>query len=119
MMTEEYMYKRLLAARLDKPPAPKPKSPAPVALVADRKLTVDGQREKVAREVNELVEAERNKQLAIETHRQRIQRQREEGLYYQQLYKSVAQAEYFANQLDSPARRGEYDPIARFEKEGW
>lgn len=120
MMTEEYMYKRLLAARLDKPPEPKPKPPAPVLTVAaDRKLSVEGQREKVAREVKELAEAEKNRQLAIETHRQRLQRQREEGLYYQQLYQSVAQAEYWAKQLDSPARRGEYDPIARFEREGW
>jgi|SRR6516164_9594579 hypothetical protein len=119
MMTEEYMYKRLLAARLDKPPAPKPKPPAPVALVADRKLTVDGQRERVSREMRELIDAEKNRQLCIETNRQRIERQRAEGLYYQQLYKSVAQAEYFAKQLDTPARRGEYDPIERFEKEGW
>jgi hypothetical protein len=120
MMTEEYMYKRLLAARLDKPPAPKPKAAPPVLTVAvDRKLSVDGQRERVANEVKALAEAERNREIAIETHRQRMQRQREEGLYYRQLYEGVAQAEYYAKLRDSPARRGEYDPMARFEKEGW
>jgi hypothetical protein len=118
MMTEEYMYKRLQAARLDKPPAPKPKPAAPVLTVAaDRKLSVEGQRDRVANEVNELIEAERNRQLCIETHRQRMERQRQEGLYYRQLYEATAQAEYWSRQLDSPARRGEYSPIARFERE--
>jgi hypothetical protein len=94
----------------------KPKPPA-LTVVSDRKLTVDGQRERVAREVKALTEAERNRQAAIETHRQRMERQREEGLYYRQLHEGVAQAEYFAKQLDSPARRGEYSPIARFEQQ--
>lgn len=117
MMTEEYMMKRLLAARLDKPPAPKPKPPAPVALVADRKLSVEGQREKVAHEMKELIEAEKNRQLAIETHRKRMERQRAEGLYYLQLYEATAQAEYWSRQLDDPARRGEYSPMARYEQQ--
>src|SRR5262249_15547793 len=118
MMTEEYMMKRLLAARLDKPPASKPKPPAPTLTVAaDRKLSVEGQRERVTHEMGELIEAEKNRQLAIETHRQRQERQRAEGLYYRQLYQSVAQAEYWAKQIDSPARRGVYDPMARFEQE--
>src|SRR5262249_33388765 len=117
MMTQEQIVARLLAGRLDKPPQPKPKPVLTVA--ADRKLSVDGQRERVTRDMRELIESEKNRQLAIETHRQRMERQREEGLYYRQLYESVANAEYFAKQIDSPARHGEYDPIARYEKEGW
>jgi hypothetical protein len=115
MMTEEYMYKRLMAARLDKPPAPKP---APVLTVAsDRKLSVDGQRDRVTREMQELIEAEKARQACIETHRQRQERQRAEGLYYRRLYEATATAEYWAKQHDDPARRGEYSPIARFEAE--
>jgi hypothetical protein len=118
MMTEEYMYKRLQAARLDKPPAPKPKPPAPIALVSDHKLSVEGQRERVSHEMQELIEAEKNRQACIETHRQRQERQRQEGLYYRQLYEATARAEYWAKQRDNdPARRGEYSPIARFERE--
>ena len=121
MMTEEQIVARLLAGRLDKPPAPKPKPPATVLTVAaDRKLSVGGQRERVAHEVNELIEAEKARQACIETHRQRQERQRAEGLYYRQLYESVAWAEYWANQRENdPARRGEYNPIERFEKGGW
>ena len=66
-MTEEQMIARLLGG---KPPAPKPK---PILTVAsDRKLSVEGQREKVAREVQELIDAEKNRQLCIETNRQRM-----------------------------------------------
>jgi hypothetical protein len=115
MMTEEYMMKRLLAGRLDKPPQPKPKPALTVA--SDRKLSVDGQRERVSHEMKELIEAEKNRQLCIETHRQRQERQRAEGLYYRQLYEATATAEYWSKQRDNPARRGEYDPIARFEQE--
>jgi len=101
MMTEEYMMKRLLAARLDKPPAPKPKPPAPTLTVAaDHKLSLDGQRERVARELDALVEAEKARQACIETHRERQRRQRAEGLYYRQLYEATAQAEYWSKQLD-------------------
>jgi len=92
--------------------------PAPaLTVVTDHKLSVDGQREKVSREVQELIDAEKARQLCIETHRERQRRQREEGLYYRRLYESVATAEYWAKQLDSPARHGEYSPIARFERE--
>ena len=115
MMTEEYMYKRLMAARLDKPPAPKPKPALTVA--SDHKLSVEGQRKKVAHEVQELIESEKNRQLCIETHRQRQERQRQEGLYYRRLYEATATAEYWSRLHDNPARRGEYDPIARFERE--
>ena len=115
MMTEEYMYKRLQAARLDKPPQPKPK-PA-LKVVTDHKLSVEGQRKRVTREVQELIEAERNRQACIETHRERQRRQREEGLYYRRLYEATALAEYWSKQHDNPARRGEYSPIARFERE--
>ena len=117
MMTEEQIIERLLRGRLDKPPAPKPK-PAPVLKVAaDRKLSVDGQRERVANEMKELIEAEKNRQLCIETHRQRQERQRQEGLYYRRLYEATAQAEYWSKQRNTPARRGDYSPIARFEQE--
>ena len=115
MMTEEQMIARLLG---EKPPAPKPKAAPVLKVAADRKLSVDGQREKVAREVNELIEAEKARQLCIETHRQRQERQRAEGLYYRRLYEATATAEYWSKQRDNnPARRGEYSPIARFEQE--
>jgi hypothetical protein len=112
MMTEEQIVARLLAARF---PALKPKPTLTVA--SDHKLSVDGQRERVSREMNELIEVEKARQLCIETHRQRQERQREEGLYYRQLYEATATAEYWAKQRDTPARRGEYSPIARFEQE--
>jgi hypothetical protein len=113
--TYEEVLADLQASRIDRP---KPKPPAPVLTVAaDHKLSVEGQRERVAREVKGLIEAEKNKQLAIETHRQRMQRQRDEGLYYRQLYEATALAEYYAKLRDSPARRGVYSPIARFERE--
>jgi hypothetical protein len=115
MMTEEQIIARLEAVRLDKPHPPKPTPVLKVA--ADRKLSVDGQRERVAREMGELIDAEKNRQLCIETHRQRQQRQREEGLYYRRLYEATAMAEYWAKQRDNPARHGEYDPIARYEDE--
>jgi hypothetical protein len=115
MMTEEQIIARLEAVRLDKPRPPKP---APVLKVAaDRKLSVDGQRERVSREVAELIEAEKARQDCIETHRQRQERQRAEGLYYRNLYEATATAEYWAKQRDTPARRGDYSPIARYEDE--
>jgi hypothetical protein len=88
-----------------------------LTVASDRKLSVDGQRERVTREMQELIEAEKARQLCIETHRQRQERQRAEGLYYRQLYEATATAEYWAKQRDNPARRGEYDPIARYEQE--
>src|SRR5262245_8878954 len=94
----------------------KPKPPS-LTVVTDHKLSVDGQRERVSHEMKELIEAEKNRQLAIETHRQRQERQRAEGLYYRQLYEATATAEYWSKQRDNPARRGEYSPITRFEQE--
>jgi hypothetical protein len=115
MMTEEQMIARLLAAKF---PQPKPKPVLTVA--ADRKLSVEGQRERVTSEMKELIEAEKARQACIETHRQRQERQRAEGLYYRQLYESVTTAEYWSKQRDNdPARRGEYNPIERYEKGGW
>ena len=117
-MTEEQIIARLLAGRLDKPPAPKPKPTPVLKVAADRKLSLEGQRERVTREMQELIEAERNRQACIETHRQRQERQRAEGLYYRRLYEATATAEYWSKQRDNnPARRGEYSPIARFEQE--
>jgi hypothetical protein len=96
----------------------KPKPPTPTLTVAsDHKLSLEGQREKVSREMQELVESEKARQECIETHRQRQERQRQEGLYYRRLYEATATAEFWAKQRSIPARRGEYDAIARFEQE--
>ena len=95
----------------------KPKSIPALTVASDHKLSVEGQRDRVAHEVNELIEAEKRRQECIETHRQRQERQRAEGLYYRRLYEATATAEYWAKQRDNPARRGDYSPIARFERE--
>ena len=117
MMTEEQIIARLEAVRLDKPRHPQPRPTPVLKVAADRKLSVEGQRDRVAHEVNELIEAEKRRQECIETHRQRQERQRAEGLYYRRLYEATATAEYWAKQRDNPARRGDYSPIARFERE--
>jgi hypothetical protein len=66
-------------------------------LASDRKLSVEGQRERVAKEVKELVTSERNAPRPDE---------RATDFYYRQLYRAVACAEYWAKQL-TPA--GQYD----------
>jgi hypothetical protein len=126
MMTEEQMLARLLASP---PPKPKPATtkPATVLKVAtDRKLSVEGQRERVVREVKELAVAERREAeapldpmvQAAEYHREKRERDRQAGLYYRELYKQTATAEYWATQRDGDdARHGVYDPIARFEEQ--
>ena len=112
LLTREEIIRRLRATVKPKPnPAPPP------VLVADHKLSVDGQRERVAHDMKQLVEAEKGREPVIETFAQKRERQRREGLYYRQLYEATARAEYWAKQIDSPARRGEYDPMARFERE--
>jgi hypothetical protein len=86
--------------------------------MAERKLSVEGQRDRVSREMQELIDAEKNRQLCIETNRQRMERERAEGLYYRRLYEATAIAEYWSKQRDNdPARRGEYSPIERFEQQ--
>jgi hypothetical protein len=101
-----------------KKPEPEPTAPPVLTITSDRRLSVDGQRERVSREMQELIEAEKNRQACIETNRQRMERQRAEGLYYRRLYEATATAEYWAKVRDEdPARRGEYSPIARFERE--
>jgi len=62
MMTEEQIVARLLAGRLDKPPAPKPKPATVLTVASDHKLSVEGQRERVTREMQELIDAEKNRQ---------------------------------------------------------
>ena len=105
--TYEEVLADLQASRIDRP-KPKPK---PVLTVAsDHKLSVDGQRERVTREMQELIEAEKHRQLCIETNRQRMERQRQEGLYYRRLYEATALAEYWSNRAcqgsASPSRTG-------------
>ena len=91
--------------------------PPALTVASDHKLSLEGQRERVTNEMKELIEAEKARQDCIETHRQRQERQRAEGLYYRRLYEATATAEYWSKQRDTPARRGEYSPIARFEQE--
>jgi hypothetical protein len=120
VLTEEQI-KEIVAntPKLERIKKPEPAA-APVSnvvLATERKLSVEGQRERVAREIAELGEAEKNRQACIETHRERQRRARADGLFYRAQYEALAQAEYWAKQLDTPARRGEYSPIARFEQQ--
>ena len=84
-LTEEE--ERLLALI---PDCPRRKKPLPLPrprLVADRKLSVQGQRQRVMREVNELATAERSA-----PHREF----KEAAFYYRQLHDAVAYAEQYA-----------------------
>jgi hypothetical protein len=115
LLTREEIIRRL---RATVKPKPNPTPPAPVLeLAVDHKLSVETQRERVARDMNDLVEAEKGREPVVETFAQKRERQRREGLYYRSLYEATATAEYWAKQIDSPARRGDYSPIARFERE--
>jgi hypothetical protein len=103
--------------RIKKPTKP----PEPVvALAADRKLSVEGQRERVAREVKELEVAERKRaeerDAAIERNRVKRERERQAGLYYRGLYEAVTTAEYWAKQ-NSRIDHGNYNPIELFERQ--
>jgi|SRR6516225_4385496 hypothetical protein len=74
------------------PDCPRKKKPLPVPrprLVSDHKLTLEGQRERVVREVRELATAERNA-----PHHD----YRQAGYYYRKLYEAVAYAEHWAKQ---------------------
>ena len=62
--------------------------PAPVLAMIDRKLTVEGQRERVARDIKELTTAER--QNAEQGNRW------ENELYYRQQHEALTEAEYWA-----------------------
>jgi hypothetical protein len=86
-------------------------------LAADRKLSVEGQRERVANEVKELEVAERAhaKQLDPNDYGVKRERQRQTGLYYRQLYEATARAEYYAKLQD--VDHGNYDPVALFERQ--
>jgi hypothetical protein len=95
---------------------PEPEPAKVLGLESDRKLSVDGQRERVARDIKELVEAEREKPEESFFAR-RSREQREAGLFYRRQYEALALAEYWARQRETPARRGEYNPVARFEGE--
>ena len=118
VLTEEQIREIVAGTpKLERIKKPAPAAPVVLTVAADHKLSVEAQRERVARDVKELAEAERNRQLAIETYRQRMERQRQEGLYYRAQYEALALAEYYAKQLDSPARHGQYSPIARFEQQ--
>jgi hypothetical protein len=112
LLTREEIIRRLRATV-----KPKPNPNPAIAVVSEHKLSVDGQRERVAHDMKQLVEAEKGREPVVETFAQKQERQRREGLYYRRLYEATAQAEYWAKQIDNPARRGDYSPIARFEDE--
>jgi hypothetical protein len=76
------------------------KAPVPFELTSDRKLSVEGQRRRVVKEVKELATAERNAPQPDD------RSQREAAFYYRQLHDAVAYAEHWA--------RGQYD---LFEKD--
>jgi hypothetical protein len=104
--------------RIKKPPKPEPV----VKLATDRKLSVEGQRERVTNEVKELAVAERTsaeQQKEVldprEYHRLKRERERQAGLYYRGLYEAVTTAEYYAKLND--VDHGNYSPITLFEKQ--
>jgi hypothetical protein len=106
-------------ARNPTPPLVRVKKPepAPVLKVAtNRKLSLEGQRERTANEVKELVVAERDApQKTGETPEEKRKRLREEGLYYRGLYEAAATAEYYSKQRDID--HGNYSPIALYEQQ--
>jgi hypothetical protein len=63
--------------------------PAPVLAMIDRKLTVEGQRERVARDIKDLATAERQNAGQVA--------QWENELYYRQQHEALAEAERWAN----------------------
>jgi hypothetical protein len=84
-LTEEE--ERLLALI---PDCPRRKRPLPLPkprLVSDHKLSVEGQRQRVVREVRELATAERNAP---------YREPKEAAFYYRQLHDAVAYAEQYA-----------------------
>ena len=94
------------------------KKPAEVLTVAtDRKLSVEGQRERVVNEVKELAVAERDApKLDPDDYRVKRERERQAGLYYRGLYEAVTTAEYYAKQRRG-VDHGNYSPIALFEQQ--
>src|SRR5262245_10442793 len=134
MMTEEYMMKRLLAARLDKPPAPKPPKPPQVKaderFVEDNKPTVQiineatSHNQAFARRMErETAEDRRNRQHVKELAQWNAQLQDPHARYQHELDKwweskklAEEKARLFAGLNENP-RTGSYSPIARFERE--
>ena len=105
-----------IVSKIKTPKLVRIKKPEPTVpkLATDRKLSVEGQRERVANEVKELAVAEKN---AIDPNDYRVKRERDRqtGLYYRKLYETVALAEYNAKHHD--VDHGNYDPIALFERQ--
>jgi hypothetical protein len=102
--------------RIKKPePPPKPV----LKVVADRKLSVEGQRDRVANEVKELAVAERNAtdQLDPNDYRVKRERERQAGLYYRGLYEAVTTAEYWAKVNGPGVDHGNYNPIELYERQ--
>ena len=79
---------RLLALIPDCPPRKRPLKPPRPILAVYRKLSVEGQRERVVHAIKELAEAERNA-----VHRD----QRQTNLCYRRLYEALGEAEHWAN----------------------
>lgn len=95
----------------------KPEEATVLKVAADRKLSVEGQRDRVVNEVKELAVAEKNavEQLDPNDYRVKRERDRQTGLYYRKLYETVALSEYNAKLRD--VDHGNYDPIALFERQ--
>ena len=107
-------------SKIKTPKLERKKKPAEVLkLAADRKLSVEGQRERVVNEVKELAVAERDALSKLDPNDFRVKRERERqaGLYYRGLYEATARAEYYAK-LNSPkVDHGNYNPIELFERQ--
>jgi hypothetical protein len=102
----------------DRPkPPPKPE-PTVLKVATDRKLSVEGQRERVVNEAKQLVAAEKKaaeEQLDPNDYRVKRERDREAGKRYREIYETVAWAEHYARQR--VVDHGNYDPIALFERQ--
>jgi hypothetical protein len=95
----------------------KPEPPPKPVLIAERKLSVEGQRVRVVNEVKELADAERDALSKLDPNDFRVKRERERqaGLYYRGLYEATARAEYYAKLND--VDHGNYNPIELFERQ--
>jgi hypothetical protein len=71
------------------PDCPRRKKPPRPILAAYRKLSLEAQRDRVAREVRALTDAERQ-------HPTDYRRQRQANFYYRSLYEALAEAEHCA-----------------------
>jgi hypothetical protein len=130
MMTEEYMMKRLLAARLDKPPQPAPlPKPKPAQVKADERF--DERNKPTVAIIDEATASNTALARRMEAERKELAKWIADGqdprVRYQckldEWQQSIIDANERVRALHGEVpERGIYSPITRFEremKEGW